>query len=358
MSESEKQRAQQRIDEIAGFEAELERLASAGVLVLDEPQCQAVADYHRDVRQHLQQHHDVDLSSGAKSLSLGMQVVSFLGAWALAASVFFLFHQYWGYLASGWQVLVLISASVLSLGLTALVWRRDDTGYFAKLAALIAFSCFVLNITMLGQIFNLRPSPGALLVFAFYGLLLAYRLHIRLLLATAILCLFAYIGAQTATWGGGYWLSLGERPENFLLPALALFWLPSLVSQQRYHGFTAIYRQLSLIAFFITLLVMSNWGQASYLPWRAPVIEGWYQLAGFAASAGVIWLAMTRGWPAVMVTGNVFFSLFLFTKFFDWWWQWLPKYLFFFLMGMTAILALLIFSRLRRAMQLAGGSDA
>lgn len=358
MTESNKQLAQRRIDEIAGFEAELERLASAGVLVLDEPQRRAVADYHRDVRHHLQQDHDVDLSSEAKSLSLGMQIVSFLGAWALAASVFFLFYQYWGYLSTGLQVFVLIAASVLSLGLTALVWQRDDTGYFAKLAALIAFSCFVLNISMLGQIFNVRPSPGALLAFALYGLLLAYMLHIRLLLAVAILCLFAYIGAQTATWGGGYWLSLGERPENFLLPAFALFWLPSLVSQQRYHGFTTIYRQLSLIAFCTTLLVMSNWGQASYLPWRSGIIEGWYQVAGFAVSAGVVWLGMVRGWSSVMATGNVFFALFLFTKFFDWWWEWLPKYIFFFLIGMTALLALLIFSRLRKGMQPGGGDNA
>jgi len=44
--------------------------------------------------------------------------------------------------------------------------------------------------------------------------------------------------------------------------------------------------------------------------------------------------------------------LFLYTKFYQWWWGWMPKYLFFLLIGLTAILALLILKRLRKA-----GSD-
>ncbi len=32
-----------------------------------------------------------------------------------------------------------------------------------------------------------------------------------------------------------------------------------------------------------------------------------------------------------MNTGNVFFTIFLYTKFYDWWWDWMPKYLFFLL---------------------------
>ncbi|MGH7164243.1 MAG: DUF2157 domain-containing protein, partial [Nitrospiraceae bacterium] len=37
----------------------------------------------------------------------------------------------------------------------------------------------------------------------------------------------------------------------------------------------------------------------------------------------------------------------LYTKFFDWWWDWMAKYLFFLLLGLIAVLLLLVFQRLR-----------
>jgi hypothetical protein len=46
-------------------------------------------------------------------------------------------------------------------------------------------------------------------------------------------------------------------------------------------------------------------------------------------------------------TGVTFFVIFLYTKFYDWWWEWMPKYLFFLVVGMTAVLLLLVFRRLR-----------
>ena len=41
-------------------------------------------------------------------------------------------------------------------------------------------------------------------------------------------------------------------------------------------------------------------------------------------------------------------AIFLYTKFFDWWWEWLPKWLFFLLIALSAVLLLLVFQRLRR----------
>jgi uncharacterized membrane protein len=66
-------------------------------------------------------------------------------------------------------------------------------------------------------------------------------------------------------------------------------------------------------------------------------------------SAGAIWLGIRQNWQDVVNTGNVFFTIFLYTKFYDWWWEWMPKYLFFLLVALTAIVMLLIFKRLRDA---------
>ncbi|MDO3380828.1 DUF2157 domain-containing protein [Gilvimarinus algae] len=358
MEKDNRAEAQRRADSIRAFGQELQRLQSEGVLSLETEQLSRVRVYHQQQLESLRQGYDVDLADHARRLSLGMQVVSFLGAWALAASVFFFFQQYWGLLDTWLQVAVLVAAPLLSLvGVVYIAQLDGPARYYAKIAAMISFACLVINIALLGQLYNFPPSPTALAVFAVYAGLLAYALEVRLLLAVAMLCVFAFIGAQSATYSGLYWLSVGERPEHFLLPTLALFFLPSVISQHAYAGFSTIYRVLSLTALCLVLLVLSNWGRGSYLPWSHAVIEGVYQIAGFAVSAGAIWLGVQRGWPAVVATGNVFFFLFLYTKFFDWWWEWLPKSLFFLLLGLTALLALMVFSRLRRYTQTQAGGE-
>jgi len=52
------------------------------------------------------------------------------------------------------------------------------------------------------------------------------------------------------------------------------------------------------------------------------------------------------------------FCIFLYTKFFDWWWEVMPKYLFFLVLGLCAVLILLVLRRLRRAHGLLGGTSS
>jgi hypothetical protein len=106
---------------------------------------------------------------------------------------------------------------------------------------------------------------------------------------------------------------------------------------------------MAMIMIFLPILVLSNWGDISYLNWSADMIEGVYQFIGFALSATAIWLGINRQWGDVTKTGNVFFILFLYTKLFDWWWDWMPKYIFFFVLGLTALLALMVFKRIRQS---------
>jgi hypothetical protein len=101
------------------------------------------------------------------------------------------------------------------------------------------------------------------------------------------------------------------------------------------------------------MLVLGHWGWGSYLAitraCRTAAIEGGYEVAGFLASALAIWIGARREWPDTVNTGITFFVIFLYTKFFDWWWDVMPKYLFFLVLGLAAILILLVLKRLRRA---------
>jgi uncharacterized membrane protein len=146
-----------------------------------------------------------------------------------------------------------------------------------------------------------------------------------------------------------YWLDFGERPENFFPAAALLLAAPSLLPSRRFPDFAPIYRVFGLLTFLLPVLVLSNWGGGSYLHLDHNTIEHVYQLAGFAGSAAAIWLGARRGWPDVLNTGVTFFVIFLYTKFYDWWWDIMPKYLFFMVLGLSAVLILFILRRMRAA---------
>jgi hypothetical protein len=356
MSTLTRSNAQQRADDIGVFNRELARLEAEQVLQLSEPQRASLHSHQQQLLNSYLAAFDIDHNPHARQLSLGMRIASFLGALALAASVFFLFYQFWGLFGEASQVAILIAASISSFGLTLWVQGRDSSGYFSKLAALVAFTCFVLNIVMLGQIFNITPSDKALLSWAAYALLLAYVCGARLLLAAGIVCLLAYIAARVGTWGGIYWLGFGQRPENFFPAALLIFAVPLLIDQRRFDGFSVIYRVFGLLALFLPMLVLAHWGAGSYLDYSISRIEAAYQLLGFVIAAAVIWLGVRRDWADVVNTGLTFFVIFLYTKLFDWWWEIMPKYLFFLVLALTAVLILLILRRLRSGHGLLGGS--
>jgi uncharacterized membrane protein len=341
--------AQRRADEIRVFNRELARLREEGVIALDDAQRNRVDAHHRELLAQLSAAWDIDRDARAGQLSLGMRVASFLGALALAASIYFLFYQFWGYFSTPTQVTILIVVAIGAWAATFAIRAREHNGYFTKLAAMVAFAAFVLNIAMLGQIFGITPSDKALLVWAIYALLLAYACELPLLLAAGIVSLVAFIAARVGTWGGLYWIDFGTRPENFLLPAVLLFLLPMYFRHTRLPGFPLIYRVFALLTFFLPILVLANWGDGSYLSFDRSYIEGIYQWVGFIGSALVIWLGARRGWNDVVNTGTTFFVIFLYTRLYDWWWNSMPKYLFFLLLALIAILLLLVLRRLRTA---------
>ena len=343
-----KAEAQRRADQIDFFQTELEIIEKDDIISLDDTQHSALTKYHENLIKSLSTEFDIDASKREKQLSLGMKITSFLGALALAASVFFLFYQFWGEFSTFTQVFILVSAPLIFLTATLSISHKEKTGYFSKLLGLVCFSCFVLNLSMIGQIFNIISSPNAFLVWAVFAFLLAYASDARLLLAAGIICISAFLSARTGSWSGLYWIHFGERPENFFPAALILFTVP-FIPHNKFTDFAVIYRCFAMLLFFIPILILSNWGGISYLNLSNDTIKIIYQIAGFIFSATAIWVGIKKGWQEVVNTGNVFFTVFLYTKFYDWWWDWMPKYIFFFIISLTAILILLIFKRLRNA---------
>jgi Predicted membrane protein (DUF2157) len=343
---SSKTEAQRRVDRILAFRAEARALDAEGA-GLSPADAGRVARHHDRLLAALAERFDVDVTPGEKGLSRGMRIAAFLGALALAASAVLLFYRIWGTIAMPVQVAILVAAPLLALGATEYAARRERSGYFATLAALVAFAAFVLDISALGDIFAIAPSDTAFLAWAAFGFAIAYGYGLRLLLVAGILSLVAFLSARTGAWGGCYWLSFGERPENFLPAGALLCAVPSVLVHRRLADFPPLYRIFGLLTILLPVLVLSFWGGGSYLPIEADTIESIYQVLGFGLSAAAIGIGVRKGWNEWVNLGTVFFVIFTWTKFVDWFWDWMPKYLFFLIVGATAVAALVLLNRLR-----------
>ena len=86
--------AQLRADQIGSFQIELEKIEQENIIALSDSQHSAIAIYHENLLAKLSSTFDIDSNKREKQLSLGMKIASFLGAIGLAASLFFLFYQY------------------------------------------------------------------------------------------------------------------------------------------------------------------------------------------------------------------------------------------------------------------------
>ncbi len=329
--------AQERADRIRAFRDELQQLEREHVLIFSADQLRELNFHHDEVLEDLARRFAIDTTRSQKQMSWAMRIASLLGALAFSAAAFFFFYRFWGLLSTPMQIGILIGGTILALAGCEVSARREKTLYFATLIGMVAFACFVLNISVLGTIFTIRPSQNAFLVWSLFALLLAYTYGLRLLQVAGILCFLGYLSATMGTWSGMYWLSFGERPENFLPSGILLFLLPAVIDHRKYPRFPVIYRVFGLLTVFTAILILGNYGSISYLWWDPHRIEAMYQILGFLGSAAAIWAGIHWHWPAITNAGTTFFVIFLYTKLFDWWWDWMPKYLFFLVLGGFAV---------------------
>jgi uncharacterized membrane protein len=341
-----KDEAQKRVDQVNAFTSELARLEKEDVLLLTYEQRERVDRYHAETLNRLARQFDVDVNPASKQMSLGMRVVSFLGALALSAAVFFFFYRFWGVLSTSAQASILICAPLVLLAGVEFTARREKTLYFTSLISLVAFTAFILDLSMLGQIFTIIPTQNAFLAWGAFALILAYTYRLRLMLVAGLACLMGYLAATMGTWSGVYWISFGERPENFIASGILLF-AAAFIPIRKQEEFASTYRLFGLLVVLTAVLILSHWGIASYLLLPVKQVEHFYQIAGFVLSGFAIWLGIKQRWPVITNLGSTFFVIFLYTKLFDWWWELLPKYLFFLVIGAIALMLLIILKKLR-----------
>jgi len=341
-------RAQQRADQIGAFTRELAELEREGVFRLAADDRARIGGYHARLLERLAGIFDVDSTERQRRMSLGMRIASLIGAVTLSAAVVLFFYRVWGLLATPAQLAVLTVAPVALLGAVDLAARREKTLYVASILAVTATAAFILDVTVVGVIFNMRPSPVAFVLWGAFALVVAYAFGLRLLLAGGIAMSMLFLCMIAARAAG---IDLGAsiaRPEP-LLPAGALAFAASfLPANRRRAGFPETWRLAGSVAILLPLIFLSTWsGVFSYLPWPEGVVGAVYDVAGFVLGAAGVWFGIRAGWREVAQAATGFLLIFVFAKCFDWWWEWMPRYLFFLLLGGLAVAVLIVLGRLR-----------
>ncbi len=345
-----KRDAQRRVDRIRAFREEWAQLEREGALVLDAVQ-KASLNAHLDATvAGLSFDFDVDATESQKRFSWGMRIASTLGGLALCAAVVLFFHRIWGVLATPAQVIILVLTPLAALALTGFAARRERTLYYASLLSLVAFGAWVMNLTVLGTIFNLTPGKEALLVWGIFALALAYAYRLRLPLAAGLVCFLGYAAASIASLQGWHWEDFMQRPEGLLFGGLLIAAVPHARFHRKYGEFAVVYRLAGLLPVCVAVLALSEAGVLSYLPWSESAVEVLYQLAGFGGSALAVWLGIRAGLSGLVDLGAGFFTVLLYLRFYHWWWDWMPGYLFFLLIGLISLGLLALFRVLRPRM--------
>jgi predicted membrane protein DUF2157 len=339
--------AQARLNRVRTFTAELTALEQDGAVTLEPQQRSAISQYHQRLLADLTAQFDLDRDEGQQRMSLGMRIASLFGAIALSAAVFLLFYRIWGRLTTTVQVSVLMGAPLASLALTEVAHRFDRTRNFVFVAAVIACACIVMNVALLGDIFAMTDSPNALAVWAAFALLIGYAYGLRLPVAAGLGLAIAFAAGSILSWRGVTWSAFEQRPELLLPSAAVALSIGAMFTSGSNRRFAPTYRIVGLIVLLGSLLALSTEASLSVLPWGETTVKALYQVCGFAASAGAIAIGLNRGWAETANIGAVSFIVFLYTKFYQWWWDWMPAYLFFFIVGATAIAIILMLRRLR-----------
>ena len=344
-----REEAQARVNRINAFRAELDELEQRGAISLTDEQRAQLHDYHRNLIATLSERFEVDRSRAESQLSLGLRIVSLLGAAACTAAVVLFFERFWGVLSTPVQVAVVWIAPLAALAGAAATARVERTLYFTALLSILAFGCFVMNVYVLGTVLNAVPSPRAFFVWSAFAFALAYTWDLRLLLAAGAICAITFFSTSILSW---YRLPLDvlfSRPESVLLPAvLVAVFAQAEINRKRY-GFSQTLRLAGLAPLCVAVLILSESGTESRIPLATQTVEHLYQLAGFTLAAGMLIVGIRRRWTETVNLGAAFFAVLLLLRFVAWWWDVMPKYVFFLIVGVTAIGLMVLLQRLRRS---------
>jgi len=340
---------QARADQIRAFQAELQQLEGEGIAVLEESNRARVHGHHTELLARLAADADVDTSESMHQLSLGLRLATMLGTVALSVATVLFVLRFWGHLPTAAQLGLAMAAPLVPLLIAELAARRERSLYIASLFAVVAVAGFGANLAIMHQVLNLPDSPHPALALGGLALLLAYRYDILILLAAGLAAVGWWVAASIYSLFGGWFPDFWALPETLVLPALVVLVLPVVVHHRPHPRFSEVYRALAIVVLGGVAAVIGLSGEYSLLPFGRRGAEMAYTLGGLTLGIGAMIVGVKRGWSWSVRAGAGVALLLMLAKAVDWWWELLPAWLFFLVLGTLSLASIVGLKRLRAA---------
>jgi hypothetical protein len=349
-----RKQAQKRVDRIALFQAELAELEQEQALTLTPEQRSGLDAHIARLLSRFQQEFGVDATDSARRVSWGMRVIALLGGAALIAAAVLFLHRVWGGLPTAAQVLILTAAPLAFIAGMEAAFVRRAGHYYVGLLALAAGAAFVMESNALGTVLNLTDSPQVLLAWGLFAFLLAYAYGLRLSLGAGLVLLCAYSAALLLNLRGYYWLEFAQTAQLLLPGAALVYVIPWLTRGRGPHDFDFVYRACGAGTGLTAILILSTGGDLCCGGLAPSLVAATYQVLGLLLSSAVVFHGLRLGRGGLVNLGAAAFIVFLFVRLHAWWWDWMPKYLFFLVVGFIALGLLLLFRRIRTGLAKGG----
>jgi uncharacterized membrane protein len=348
-------------------------------------------------------------AANERKLGRGVTTLINLGAIALAAGLLIFFASNWIEFGRAAKIGSLL-ALTLFFYVAGFELTREGRGSFPKLGvALVFLGCvmFGTDIVLLALIYDLTATHAwSLLIQWTAWMAIAYVVRSRLVLFLALLGVVAWFGAEVGYCWGGYWLYLG-RPFHFIGVGICLLAVGGVHAWRGRRDFAAAWALVGLLLVYLSTLILSIFDlqksfrfdttpagplvwllfvapyvlalgtlAAIHLRWRRttltdpPVLvvlfllvlmtlasviaithqsrELWFVLLLTLLTSAGIYLGIAWESPVFLNTSLAFFAVNCYTRFYEYFWDAMPKSLFFIVGGAALILGGVFVERMRR----------
>ncbi len=353
-----------------------------------------------------------------RRLGRGVSILVNLGAIILAAGLIIFFASNWIEFGRAAKIASLFILT-LFFYLAGFELTQEGRWNFPTLGlALIFIGCvmFGVDILLLALIYDLTAEHAwsLLLDFAVW-LAIAYLVRSRLILFLGLIGVVSWFGAEVGYLWGGYWIYLG-RPLHFIGLGACLLAVAGIHAWRDQRSFASPYALVGLLLIYLSSLILSifdvqrgfraetvtaplavwlmligpylfalaallaihfGWQRTtltdpptlvilfllalmlllSVIAWTPGHREFWFILLLTLLTSAGIYLGIAWESSVFLNTSIVFFAVNLYTRFYEYFWDAMPKSLFFIIGGATLIAGGIWVERARRGLvrQFAGG---
>ena len=341
--------AQARADRIGAFREELAQLDGELGGVLDDAQRQRITRHHDTLLAELAHQYDVATTQSGRQLALGLRLASFLGALAICIAVVLFVNRFWGALGTATQVGLLDGGHGAGAGAHGVRGPPRKDALLRRPRRPGGVRALRHGRRHGGD--HLQPRAVAPGVSALRGV--RRRAGVRLRAPPP-----AADGARQRGPSGSrarWWCwagTSGASSSSGGSRSCRRRWSRWRSASSRAPGSgrdsASSTGMFGLIFFFWIVLLYAAIGSGSVLPFATVVgrdrLPGRRVRRGRARRSGS---ASGGSGIDVTYTGVIAFAMLLFIKATDWWWDWMPRWLFFLVLGGMAVGVMLILKRVK-----------